>query len=123
MRSNRRKRIYHIELFNFAPKILKMLTPFIEDYHTAIIWHTSSVSDLITLNAKYHQECYKKLINDHGEKLKERNTKYIDKINQAMEEIYNIMLPSDEYKFSITQLIEAVKISDIIPHENTIKNH
>ena len=32
------------------------------------------------------------------------------------------MLSSDECQFSITQLMEAVKVSDIIHHEDTIKN-
>lgn len=33
------------------------------------------------------------------------------------------MLSGEECQFTMTQLIEAVQICDIIPHEDTIKNH
>lgn len=121
-RCDRRKIICQIESTDFVSNILKILTPLTDDYHREIFKRISSVIDLITLAAKYHKECYTKLINDHNKKSKEPTAKYTDKIDKAMEEIYNFMLSSDECQFSITQLMEAVKVSDIIRHEDTIKN-
>lgn len=40
-----------------------------------------------------------------------------------MEEIYNFMLSSEECHFTITELIESIRISEAIPSENTIKSH
>lgn len=86
----RRKSICLIETDDFVRNIVKMLTPFTDDYNREILKRINSAPDLITAKAKYHKECYTKLINDYAEKMKEPKTKYTDKIEQAMEEIYAI---------------------------------
>lgn len=98
-----------------------MLAPFTDDYHREILKHVTS-EDCIVLQAKYHKECYVNLYNDFKEKFKNPKPSRSEKIDQAMEDIYNYMLTSDECQFSIQQLMEAVNSDNICPHEDTIKN-
>lgn len=82
----------------------------------------SSVMDLLTVNAKYHEGCYKKLLNYHVKETKEPKIVYTDKIDQTMELIYNFLLSSEDCQFTMAQLLEVVKNCDVIPSEKTIKS-
>lgn len=97
-----------------------MLAPFNDNYLREILKHITS-EDCVTLKAKYHKECYINLNNNYRDKMKNSKSTYSDKIDQAMD-IYNFMLSSDECQFTIKQLMEAVNISKICPHEDTIQN-
>lgn len=121
-RHDQRKIICQVESNYFVTNLLKILTPLTDDYHREIFKRISSVIDLPAFNEKYHKECYKKLMTEHSNKVKPETITHGDKISEAMEEIYNLMLSSDECQFTIGQLMEAVKVSDTIPHEDTVKN-
>lgn len=62
-----------------------------------------------------------KLINQYTEVIKIPQNTYSSKIDQAMEEIFEFMLSRQECQFTITEIKEAVKFSDVIPTDNTIK--
>lgn len=117
----RRKKIFFVQSKDFVLTLLKMLICFADDLHREIYKRLSSANDLVTLHARYHKDCYTKLYNEYKEKMKTPKNSYVEKIDQAMEEIYDFLLSSDECQFTMTQLTEAIKNSDVIPHEDTIK--
>lgn len=45
----------------------------------------------------------------------------ITQVDQAMEEIFEFLLSSQECQFNIAELQQAIIFSDITPSENTIK--
>lgn len=94
-----------------------MLTKLNDDAHREAYRRISSVQDFMNLHARYHRDCDVKLRKDYSQIIKSPQTLYSDKIDQAMEEIYDFMLKSDDCQFTITQLIEAIKYCDVIPHE------
>lgn len=117
----RRKKICFVQSKDFVLTLLKMLICFADDLHREIYKRLSSANDLVSLYARYHKDCYTKLYNEYKEKLKTPKTTYAEKVDQAMEDIYDFLLSSDQCQFTMTQLIEAVENSDVIPHEDTIK--
>lgn len=84
-----RKRIVCVQSSDFISTILKMLTCFSDNCHREVYKRVNNVKDLITLHAKYHKECYRKLFNEYTDILKTPKTSYVEKIDQAMEEICN----------------------------------
>lgn len=97
------------------------MQPLADDYHREILQRINSVQDLKHLKAKYHKDCYLEVSNSYQAKMRDPKTKLTEKIDAAMEEIYDFLLTNDECQFTISQLKEAIKISDMIPHEDTIK--
>lgn len=118
---NRRKKIVFVQPPDFSKKILNILTNLKDDYHSEIFKRVSGAIDLVSLSAKYHDESHLKLIHCE-EKLKLPSDKYTDKIDWAMNEIFNYMLTSDECQFSTIELLDVVKSIKIISHEDTINS-
>lgn len=117
----RRKKIISTISSDYASTALSMLTKLNDDAHREAYRRISSVQDFMNLHARYHRDCDVKLRKDYSQIIKSPQTLYSDKIDQAMEEIFDFMLKSDNCQFTITQLIEAIKYCDVIPHEKTIK--
>lgn len=117
----RRKKIISIISSDYASSILMILTKLNDDAHREVYKRISGIQDFMSLHARYHKDCDIKLRNEYVEMMKSPKTVYSDKIDQAMEEIYHFMLTNDECQFTITQLIDAIKHSDIKPSEETVK--
>lgn len=52
---HRRHAISHIESTEFVRNMLKIIAPLKDDYHREILQRISSVINIITVSAKYHQ--------------------------------------------------------------------
>lgn len=120
-RQELRKKICFVESSDFATNTLKKLSFLQDDFHREIYKRLCDARDLVSLRAKYHYDCLMKLINQYTEVIQIPQNTYSSKIDQAMEEIFEFMLSSEEYQFTLTQLKEAVKFSDVMPTDNTIK--
>lgn len=92
-----------------------------DDFHREIYKRFCDARDLVTLHARYHHECLRKLIRQYEEKIEVPRNNYSSKVDQAMEEIFEFMLSSQECQFTIAELQQAIKFSDITPSENTVK--
>lgn len=121
--SNRKKKICHVDSSHFMISIKTKLQPLTDDYHREILKRINSVQDLKQLKARYHRECYYEIASSYQKKMSDPKIKQTEKIEAAMEEIYDFLLANDECQFTISQLKEAIKISDMIPHEDTIKKY
>ncbi|XP_046409257.1 uncharacterized protein LOC124174204 [Ischnura elegans] len=120
-RQELRRKIKYVESSEFANNTLQKLSYLEDDFYREIYKRLCDTRDLVSLRAKYHHDCLMKLINQHTEKIKVPQKAYSSKIDQAMEEIFEFMLSSQECQFTINELKEAIKFSDAIPTENTIK--
>lgn len=119
---SRRKKISLIESSDFVPNLIKTLIAFNDDYHRGILQRIQGVQrNLTDLQARYHRDCYQQLLNEKNKTVPNADDSYSHKIDAAMEEIFSFMLSSDECQFTMTQLAEAVQISDVTPHEYTIR--
>lgn len=98
-----------------------MLSIFKDDEHREILKRIHSAENhVIVTEGKYHEDCLLNLKNNYKLFTKDSKTPYSEKISEAMEEIYDFMLSSDECQFTMIQLIEAIQICDLIPHEDTV---
>lgn len=120
---SKRKHISLIESSDFVPNLIKMLMPFNDDYHRNILKRVQSTpSNLRDLQARYHRDCFRQLLNEKHKVVVNPDDSYSCKIDAAIEEICSFMISSHECQFTMKQLIEAVQISDVIPHEYTIRD-
>lgn len=119
--ADRRKSISQVENSNFVSNIVELLNPFTDDHNREILKRIRGARNLVTLKAKYHKDCYARLQSAYSERMK-TSMKCTDKIDQVMEEIYDFIQSSDECQFTMAQLKEAIKQSDTIPSEPTIKS-
>lgn len=120
-RQELRKTIKSVESSNFTTNLLHKLSFLKDDFHREIYKRLCDSRDLVTLRAKYHHECLRNVIHQYEETIKVPRNNYSSKVDQAMEEIFEFMLSSQECQFTITELQQAIKFSDITPSENTIK--
>lgn len=119
-----KKKTSKVQSLDFIQNLAKMLIIFKDDERREILKRIHSAENHVILTeGKYHEDCVLKLKNEYKLFTRSSQTPYFDKISEAMEEIYDFMLSSEECQFTMTQLIEAVQICDVIPHEDTIKNH
>lgn len=118
---SKRKKIVIISSLDIVQNLKIILAPLNDDFHRAI-WKRiqGDPSNLIDAGARYHRDCYQQLLNEKNKKVLDKNELYTLKLNAAMEEIYSFLLSSYECQFDITQLIESIKKSDVIPNEKTI---
>lgn len=99
-----------------------MLMPFNDDYHRNILKRIQGTpGNIKDLQARYHRDCFRQLLNEKHRVVVNSEDSYSRKIDAAIDEIYNFMISSHECQFTMKQLIEAVQISDVIPHEYTIR--
>lgn len=120
-RQELRKVIRYVESSNFRTNTLEKLSYLQDDFNREIYKRFCDTRDLVSLQAKYHHECFRKLIHQYEEKMKMPQNTYSSKVDQAMEEIFKFMLSSEECQFTMEELKKAIKYSDITPSENTIK--
>lgn len=78
-----------------------MLYDLQDDYYREKRVHKHfSARDLITLHAKYHRDCYLKILHKYQEIVTSPKDTYVEKIDQAMEGIYTFMVSNDDYQLS-----------------------
>lgn len=120
-RQESRRRIIFVESTEFANNVLHKLSHLKDDFHREVYKRLCDTRDLISLGAKYHLDCYNKVMYEYKQAIKTPQTSYSSKVDQAMEEIFEFILSSEECQFTITQLKEVIQFSDVIPSDNTIK--
>lgn len=116
-----RRKICFVESIEFTINILHELSYLKDDFHREVYKRLCDPRDLISLRAKYHVDFYKNVICEYEQEIKTPQKSYSNKMDQAMEEIFEFMLSSEECQFTNTQFKEVVQFSHVIPSDNTIK--
>lgn len=116
-----KKTIKCVESLDFQRNLLHKLSYLKDDFHREIYKRLCDARDLVTLHAIYHHKCLRELIHQYEEKIQVPRNNYSSKVDQAMAEIFEFLLSSQECQFTIAELQQAIKFSDITPSENIIK--
>lgn len=121
LNKNRRRQISYINTATFSDSLVNFIAVQKNDYYREIHKRIAGITDLQTLEAKYHFDCYNSIKNSINLiNVEKKISPRIVMIDTAMEQIYKYIEENDDCQFTMQELKNVIT-TEHIPDEKTIR--